>query len=58
MRDVAVVLAALVGAAEDNLVYRGCRKGRCLGKQRPDDVRRQIVRPDGGQRTAVAADRE
>ena len=56
-RDIAVVLAGLVGAAEHDLVERGPVDVRIALDQRPDRDRGQIVGAHLGERAAVAADR-
>ncbi len=55
--DIAVVLAGLVGAAEDDLVDGvGGDAGLPL-EQCPEDVRGEVVGTDAGQGAAVATDR-
>ncbi len=56
-RDVAVVLAGLVGAAEDHVVDHLRRQVRRARQDLPDDERRQVVGADLGEGAAVAADR-
>ncbi len=56
-RDVAVVLAGLVGAAEIDFIDRGPVELGMPRHQRLDRRRRQIVGAHLGQRTAEAADR-
>ena len=56
-RDVAVVLARLVGAAQDDVVDRRRIEPRMAGEQRLDRHRRQIVGPHRRERPAIAADR-
>ena len=51
----AVLLAGLVGVAEHDLV--DARRVEPALRQRPHRVGRQVVRPDAGQRAAVAAER-
>ncbi len=55
-RDVAVVLARLIGAAEVDIVDRAGLDTRALDGSRDRD-RREVVRPHVSQRPAVAADR-
>src|SRR5205823_5602878 len=54
-RDVAVVLAGLVGAPEDDVVDRLAREAVPLD-HRLDRAGREIVRPDGRENAAVAPD--
>jgi hypothetical protein len=56
-RDVAVVLAGLVGAAIDRVVERGPVEVGMALDQRLDRQRREIVGADTGEPAAVAADR-
>ena len=56
-RDVAVVLAGLVGAAEDHVVDRGGGHAGVALHQLADRVRGEIVGADLGEAAAVAADR-
>ena len=56
-RDVAVVLAGLVGAAEIDLVDLVPVERRVLGHQRLDRGRGEIVGAHLGERTAETADR-
>ena len=55
-RKVAVVLARLVGAAEDDLLHF-VRKAGMTAHQLSDRQRRKIIRADAGQRPGVPADR-
>jgi hypothetical protein len=56
-REVAIVLARLVGAAEDHIVQLGPVHVRIAVDQRLDRDRREIVRAYRTERSAVAADR-
>ncbi len=55
-RDVAVVLAGLVGGAPVDVVDAGRVQGGHVGHQVADHGRRQIVGPQGGQGSAELAD--
>src|SRR4029079_6475316 len=55
-RDVAVVLSRLIGAAEDHVLDER-RLDTGTVDDRLDDHRGKVVRPDGGERATVAADR-
>ena len=55
--EVAIVLAGLVGAAEDHVVELGPVDARIARDQRPDRERREVVAPDAAERSGVAADR-
>ena len=55
-RDVAVVLAGLVGGAEPDVLDLLCGDARARDRL-ADHQRREIVGPDAGKRTAVTADR-
>ena len=55
--DVAVVLAGLVGAAQDHLVDRGEVEGGVARHQGCDGRRGEVVGPDRRQGAAEAADR-
>ncbi len=55
-RDVAVVLAGLVGAAEDHLVERAPVHAREALHQRDDRDRREVVGPDGREGASVPAE--
>ncbi len=52
---VSVVLTSLVGVAEQHLVHLLGIELRDAVQERPDDVSRQVVGPDRGQPSAVAA---
>jgi hypothetical protein len=54
--DVAIVLAGLVGAAQDDVVDTG-RVDLGALQERADSLRRELVRPHAGQRPAIAPDR-
>ncbi len=56
-RDVAVVLAGLVGAAVVDVVERSPVDAGMARHQRPERHRGQVVGPHAGQCTAIAADR-
>src|SRR5262249_41217206 len=56
-RDVAVVLAGLVGAAEHDLVEHGPVDLAVALEERPDRNRGEIVGADLGERAAIAPDR-
>src|SRR3546814_15668219 len=56
--EVAIVLAGLVGAAEDDVVEVGPVHTRIAVDQRLDRDGGEIVGADMGERTAIAADRE
>jgi hypothetical protein len=55
-RDVAVVLAGLVGAAVEDVVERAPVEVGMAQHQRPDGQSGEIVGSDRGERAAVAAD--
>ncbi len=56
-REVAVVLARLVGAAEDHVVELGPIDARIALDQRADRDRGEVVGADVRERAAIAADR-
>ena len=56
-REVAIVLAGLVGAAEDDVVELGPVDARVAVDQRADRDRGEVVGADAAERPAVAADR-
>ena len=55
-RDVAIVLAGLVGAAEEDVIDRGPIDARVALHERMQRDRAEIVGADAGERAAVAAD--
>ena len=55
-RDITVVLAGLVGGAEDHLIHGRPVEVGMARHQRPDRVRCKIIGPHGGQRAAEPAD--
>jgi hypothetical protein len=56
-RDVAIIFAGLIGAAEEHVVERGPIDPGVARYQRGDRDGGEIVGADGGERAAVAADR-